>query len=86
MKSNGGAFSWRVTRVLFALGSMAVASGITQLVLGKPDAYAWLFILVGVGLLAFSTRGPWDSETSGRNRSVFGFRARSETDLGSRQP
>ena len=75
MGPNRGLFSWKGTRALFAVGSFAVMTGIIQLVLTTSWAYVWL-LLVGLALVALSTRGPWDSEESGRNRTVLGFRAR----------
>jgi len=75
MRRRHGLFSWMVTRALFSVGSFAVMTGIIQLVLTTSWAYVWL-ILVGLALVALSTLGPWDSEESGRNRSVLGFRAR----------
>jgi hypothetical protein len=44
-------------------------------VLAASSNAGWL-LLAGLGLVALSTRGPWDSEASGRNRSVLGFHAR----------
>jgi hypothetical protein len=72
-------FSWRVTRTLFAFGVMAIFGGAARLLLGS-SALNWVAISVGVVLLALSTWGPWDSEDSGRNRSVLGFRVRPKLD------
>jgi uncharacterized membrane protein YfcA len=74
--SEGGMFGWEVTRVLFSIGTMAVLTGIFRIVLDQSQVFPWALTAVGSGLVALSTRGPWDSETSGRNRSVLGFRAR----------
>ncbi|MET4136730.1 hypothetical protein [Pseudarthrobacter sp. PvP090] len=75
--SEGGMFGWEVTRVLFSIGTMAILTGILRIVLDQSQAFPWALIaFAGIGLVALSTRGPWDSETSGRNRSVLGFRAR----------
>ena len=77
MRRNHGLLNWRVTRALFAVGSFEVVTGILLLVLTSSWNYAWL-ALAGLALIAVSARGPWDSEESGRNRSVLGFRARPE--------
>lgn len=75
--SEGGMFGWEITRVLFSVGTMAILTGILRIVLDQSQAFPWaLTAVAGIGLVALSTRGPWDSETSGRNRSVLGFRAR----------
>lgn len=74
--SEGGMFGWKVTRALFSVGTMAVMASILRIALDRSQAYPWALTAVGMGLVALSTRGPWDSETSGRNRSVLGFRAR----------
>lgn len=50
-------------------------AGILRLVTAGSWVYI-LFVLLGLALVALSTRGPWDSEASGRNRSVVGFRVR----------
>jgi len=76
MRPNRGTFSWRITRALFGLGIFVVVFGVINFVRTTDAAYVFLS-LVGFALLALSTRGPWDSESSGRNRSVMGFRARS---------
>jgi len=75
MGPNRGMFSWRITRALFGLGIFVVVFGVITFVRTTDAAYVFL-ILVGFALLALATRGPWDSEFSGRNRSVMGFRAR----------
>lgn len=75
MRSNHGMFSWKVTRYLFSIGSFVVLTGILRIVLTASWGYIWI-ILLGLALVALSTRGPWDSEASGRNRSVLGFRVR----------
>lgn len=75
MKPKHGLFSWKVTRAFFAVGLFLVMTGAIRLVLAASWAYLWL-VLVGIALVALSTRGPWDSEESGRNRSVLGFRVR----------
>ena len=84
MRRNHGLFDWRVTRALFAVGNFAVMTGILLLVLTFSWNYAWL-ALAGLALVAVSTRGPWDSEGSGRNRSVLGFRARPKQDASLQQ-
>ena len=76
MKSDRGLFPWWVTRILFSLGTIAIVSYVLQLVLGSATPYSWMLILVGLVLIAVSTRSPWDSETGGRNRSILGFKAR----------
>jgi hypothetical protein len=75
MRNNRTLFGWRVTRLLFVLGTMAVITGIVRFVLTPSWSILWL-IVGGVLVVALSTRGPSDSEQSGRNRSVLGFRAR----------
>ncbi len=74
--SVGGMFGWQVTRVLFSVGTMSILTGIFRIALDQSQVFPWFLAAVGLGLVALSTRGPWDSETSGRNRSVLGFRAR----------
>jgi hypothetical protein len=74
MRRNGGLFDWKVTRMSFAMGIWGVATGILEVVQGSFSSYFWL--LAGLALVALSTRGPWDSEASGRNRPVLGFRVR----------
>jgi hypothetical protein len=74
--STGGMFGWKVTRALFSVGTMAVLTGAFRIALDQSQVFPWVLAAVGLGLVALSTRGPWDSETSGRNRSVLGFRAR----------
>lgn len=76
MGPNRGMFSWRVTRALFGLGIFVVVCGVINFVRATDAADVFL-ILVGFALLARSTRGPWDSVFSGRNRSVMGFHAHS---------
>ncbi|PXA69474.1 hypothetical protein CVS29_02695 [Arthrobacter psychrochitiniphilus] len=68
-------FSWKTTRLLFSIGSFVAMAGILRLVTAGSWVYI-LFVLLGLALVALSTRGPWDSEASGRNRSVVGFRVR----------
>jgi len=68
-----------VTRVLFAVGTMTVIAGVLRLAL-DPSGLEWAAIVVGVALIALATRGPWDGEASGRNRSVLGFRVRPRLD------
>jgi hypothetical protein len=75
MRPNRGLFSSQVTRSPFALGVLAVVMGMIWLVLTSSGAYVGL-LLAGVALVALSTRGRWDSEKSGRNRSVLGIRPR----------
>lgn len=75
MRDHHVPFGWRVTRALFAVGAMAFVAGVLMLVFAAAPSAVWL-ILAGLGLVALSTRGPWDSEASGRNRSVLGFHAR----------
>lgn len=77
MRRSQGLFGWQATRLLFAVGAFAVMSGILRGAVAASWSYLWL-ILAGVAMLALSTRGPWDSEESGRNRSVLGFHARSD--------
>ena len=77
MAKNRELFNWRITRLLFALGVMALASGVLRLVTNPGWGYVVLGA-VGVALLVLATRGAWDSEASGRNRSVLGFDARHE--------
>ena len=72
--------SSRVTRLLFAVGIMLITVGVLRLVLALPGYGDWACVLLGILLLALSTRGPWDSISSGRNRSVLGFRARAGSD------
>ena len=74
MREHHELFGWRVTRALFAVGGMTFFLGMFLLVAAWWNA-AWL-LLAGLGVVAISTRGPWDSEASGRNRSVLGFHAR----------
>lgn len=74
--SVGGMFGWKVTRVLFSVGTMSILTGIFRIALDQSQVFRCVLAAVGLGLVALSTRGPWDSETSGRNRSVLGFRAR----------
>ena len=64
--SVGGMFEWKVTRVLFSVGTMAILTGILRIVLDQSQVFPWVLASVGLGLVALSTRGPWDSETSGR--------------------
>lgn len=75
MEPRRALFSWRVTRLVFALATFLFVTAIIQLILSPSWLYAALLI-AGLGLFALATRGPWDSEASGRNRSVFGFRVR----------
>ena len=75
MRPNHGMFSWKMTRLLFSIGSFVAMAGILRLVTAGSWVYI-LFVLLGLALVALSTRGPWDSEASGRNRSVVGFRVR----------
>jgi hypothetical protein len=66
--------------MLFCMGIMGVVVGLLEVLQGSFSRYFWLWIVTGLALLALSTRGPWDSEASGRNRSVLGFRARPDSD------
>ncbi|WP_315914262.1 hypothetical protein [Arthrobacter sp. lap29] len=75
MRPNHGMFSWKTTRLLFSIGSFVAMAGILRLVTAGSWVYI-LFVLLGLALVALSTRGPWDSEASGRNRSAVGFRVR----------
>lgn len=75
-RPGGGLFGWQVTRALFSLVVMSTLAGLFQVVLDQSQVFSWVLYAVGLGLVALSTRGPWDSESSGRNRSVLGFRAR----------
>lgn len=68
-------FSWKMTRFLFSTGSFVAMGGILRIATAASWGYIW-FVLLGLALVALSTRGPWDSEASGRNRSVLGFRVR----------
>jgi uncharacterized membrane protein YfcA len=79
MRRDGGLFDWRVTRLLFPMGIAGVVVGILEVLQGSFSSYFWLWIMAGLALLALSTRGPWDSEASGRNRSVLGFRVRPDS-------
>ena len=56
---------------------MAIFFGLARLD-ASSEPYLWILIIVGIALVAVSTRGPWDSDASGRNRSVLGFHARPE--------
>lgn len=80
MRRNGELFDWKVTRMLFAMGIGGVVIGILEVVQGSYSRYLWLWIMTGLALVTISTRGPWDSKASGRNRSVLGFRVRPEDD------
>jgi len=80
MRRDGGLFDWRSTRMLFSMGITGVVVGLLEVLQGSFSSYFWLWIVAGLALLALSTRGPWDSEESGRNRSVLGFRARPDSD------
>jgi len=80
MRSNGGLFNWRSTRMLFSMGIVGVVVGHLEVLQGSFSSYFWLWIMAGLAFLALSTRGPWDNEASGRNRSVLGFRARPDSD------
>ena len=71
-------FGWKSTRVLFAVGSMFIFLGAAGLIMDPTRATMGFAIVVGALLVALATRGPWDSESSGRNRSAPGFRARPE--------
>lgn len=71
-------FGWKTTRALFALGSMLVFTGVIGMIMEPSRGLLWFAIAAGVLFVAISTRGPWDSKASGRNRSVLGFRARPE--------
>jgi hypothetical protein len=84
MTHNRGLFAWQVTRVLFAVGTFAVVTGILRCVMASSWNFAW-FVLVGLALMALSTRGPWDSEKSRRQRSVMDFRVRADQDASARQ-
>jgi uncharacterized membrane protein len=74
MRYNREEITWRLTRLVFVLGVFGIVLGVIQLLATHNWAFLWL-VLVGVILLGISTRGRWDSESSGRNRSVLGFRA-----------
>ena len=76
MRNGRGLLPWWLTRVVFSSGAMAIFSCIFQLVLGSTTSYSWVLLVVGLALIAVSVLGPWDSEDSGRNRSVLGFNAR----------
>ncbi|TFD45126.1 hypothetical protein E3T55_19045 [Cryobacterium frigoriphilum] len=80
MIKRGEWFSFRVTRLLFSVGVMLIGSAVMRLILAFPGDVAWVLLLLGMLLVALATRGPWDSVSSGRNRSVLGFRARSGSD------
>jgi hypothetical protein len=74
MRYNRDEVDWRVTRILFSFGVMSVVLGVIQLVTSHDGAFIW-GVLAGVILVGISTRGRWDSQSSGRNRSVLGFHA-----------
>jgi len=74
MRYNREEFNWRATRLLFSTGVISIAMGVIQLITTRDGAFIWA-IAVGLVLLGISTRGRWDSESSGRNRSVLGFHA-----------
>jgi hypothetical protein len=76
MRNERGLFPWWVTRVFFSLGAMSIFSFVFQVLLRSAGPYSWVLIPVGLALIVVSIRGPWDSEASGRNRSVLGFKAR----------
>jgi hypothetical protein len=76
MRNDRGLLPWWVTRVLFSLGTMSIFSGVFPFLLRSAPTYSWVLVLVGLILIVVSVRGPWDSEDSGRNRSVLGFKAR----------
>lgn len=80
MTKRGEWFDWRVTRLLVGVGVSLIGSAVARLVMGLPSDLAWAFLALGVLFAALATRGPWDSISNGRNRSVFGFRARSGSD------
>lgn len=74
----GRIFGWKVTRVLFSVGTMSILTGGFRIATDPAQVFPWVLVAVGLGLVALSTRGPWDCETSGRNRSVLGFKARAD--------
>ena len=76
MQGNRIIFSWRVARLLFMAGVVAIFFPFARLVVGVANPHPWVLVLVGIALVALSTRGPWDGELSGRNRSILGFHAR----------
>jgi hypothetical protein len=78
MRSGRGLFPWWVTRTVFLAGVMALTSFALRCVLSSASVFTWVLIPVGLALVALATRGPWDSTASGRNRSVLGFRARTD--------
>ncbi|MBC7725383.1 MAG: hypothetical protein H7146_11645 [Burkholderiaceae bacterium] len=72
--------AWRATRACFAVGTTAFLMGVLQGVLDGWAVSSWVLIGFGVVLVVAATFGPWDSPSSGRNRSVLGLRARSGPD------
>jgi hypothetical protein len=80
MNKRGEWFSYRVTRVVFTIGVMALTYGALQFVLAAPGYRSSALVAIGIVLVALATRGPWDSISSGRNRSVLGFHARPGSD------
>ncbi|HEY5320158.1 MAG TPA: hypothetical protein VIJ76_04695 [Galbitalea sp.] len=74
MRYNREEFNWRATRLVFSGGVIGIVMGVFQLVATHDGAFIW-GIVIGLILLGISTRGRWDSESSGRNRSVLGFHA-----------
>ena len=76
MQGNRKIFSWRVARLLFMGGVAAITFPFARLIVGVPNPHLWVLVLIGIALVALSTRGPWDGELSGRNRSILGFHAR----------
>lgn len=77
MTTRGAWFSWRVTRLLFSCAVALLTMGLIRLMI-SASWFSFAFVIAGLALGALATRGPWDSEESGRNRSVLGFRARSQ--------
>ena len=44
-------FSWKVTRLLFSSGTMAIFFGLARLG-ASSDPFFWILIIVGIGLVA----------------------------------
>ncbi|MFC5931393.1 hypothetical protein D6T64_07950 [Cryobacterium melibiosiphilum] len=71
-----------MTRLLFSVGTFLVTLSLLRLISGLAGRLDWAILAIGLVVVAMATRGPWDSASSGRNRSVMGFRARSGSDAG----
>lgn len=62
------------------MGVMVCTVAVLRLVVTFSGGWDWTFLLLGLLLVALATCGPWDSISSGRNRSLLGFRARPGSD------